>query len=569
MNLKEFKETANTFFNYEESSYTRPEKLDGKEREIMEDIKETGRKLVDGFSELAKKSIFTSAELWQSKSTGWQNSGRLQKNYFWIEFKYTKWKNFPFSVSIFLTKEDDNRICLRLCTEIKEKNSENKQKDLKQYHRILEKPLEQGLRYFKGDNKKSSSSFLSTDTEQKEAIEESKNSKVQISSHLFYLDEYDDEQKLVEELRDISTSLFKYYECIFEDFDIQDNKNQSTKQENKSDQKTDIKLNTILYGPPGTGKTYNSVNYAVAIIEGKNIDEVEKQDYADVKKRFNELISKKQISFVTFHQSFSYEDFIEGIKPNLDDDDLKYHLEDGIFKEICEIADNNSNQNYVLIIDEINRGNISKIFGELITLIEDTKRKGTSEEMTTKLPYSKDLFSVPKNLYLLGTMNTSDRSISIMDTALRRRFNFIEMLPNPEVLKNIDIEGINIACMLEKINQRIEALLDREHTIGHAFFTSLLNTENQDIKHLADIFENKVIPLLQEYFYDDYENIRLILGDNSVDNSTAFIKKEPLPFNLFGDSQDFLPIPEARYKINTEALKNSSSYLKIYTEDEK
>ena len=174
---------------------------------------------------------------------------------------------------------------------------------------------------------------------------------------------------------------------------------------------------------------------------------------------------------------------------------------------------------YVFIIDEINRGNISKIFGELITLIENTKRAGMPEAASALLPYSDEPFSVPSNVYLLGTMNTADRSIALMDTALRRRFQFEEMMPNSQVLRDIQADTVekdgvtlDVAEMLDTINQRIEYLFDREHTIGHAFFTEL--KDDATIEKLASIFMKSVIPLLQEYFYEDYSKIMLILGDN-------------------------------------------------------
>ena len=180
---------------------------------------------------------------------------------------------------------------------------------------------------------------------------------------------------------------------------------------------------------------------------------------------------------------------------------------------------------FCFIIDEINRGNISKIFGELITLIEASKRLGEKEEMTLQLPYSEEAFGVPNNVYIIGTMNTADRSIALMDTALRRRFNFIEMMPTPQVLEKIDqdiMQGISVSKILEVMNHRIAVLYDREHTIGHAYFASLI--EEPSVKKLAEIFKNSIIPLLQEYFYEDYEKIQLVLGDNAKsDNQYKFI----------------------------------------------
>ena len=277
-------------------------------------------------------------------------------------------------------------------------------------------------------------------------------------------------------------------------------------------------LNRILYGPPGTGKTYNSIIEALKIIEG---EKYLNNDYKDKKVRFDELKEAKQIEFVTFHQSFSYEDFVEGIRADTDKEtkQITYNIEPGIFKTIAKKANEDKDNKYVLIIDEINRGNISRIFGELITLIEPSKRLGEAEALTVKLPYSKNQdFGVPNNLYIIGTMNTADRSLALMDTALRRRFDFIEMMPQPELIKDkdnrpIEINGVKIQEMLKVINQRIEALYDREHTIGHAFFMGLNN--NSKIEDLALIFRNKILPLLEEYFFEDWEKITNVLGKNS------------------------------------------------------
>ena len=190
----------------------------------------------------------------------------------------------------------------------------------------------------------------------------------------------------------------------------------------------------------------------------------------------------------------------------LDKKDLKYTIHSGIFKNICERAKNNQDKNYVLIIDEINRGNISKIFGELITLLEPTKRLGESEELKIRLPYSGEEFGVPKNLYILGTMNTADRSIALLDIALRRRFNFIEMPPKYDLLKEkIEVENdkIELRELLKAINNRIEFLLDKDHLIGHSY---LVKVETFD--DLKEVFRNSIMPLLQEYFYDDFEKIK-------------------------------------------------------------
>ena len=215
---------------------------------------------------------------------------------------------------------------------------------------------------------------------------------------------------------------------------------------------------------------------------------------------------------------------------------------------MCNRARNDKENNYVLIIDEINRGNISKIFGELISLIEPSKREGEKEEMEVILPYSKEKFTIPKNLYIIGTMNTADRSIALLDIALRRRFNFIEIMPQYDILK--DVADIKIALLLSTINERIEFLLDREHTIGHSYFLNINTFED-----LVNVFKNYIIPLLQEYFYDDFEKIKSIFDNN------GFITSKNISLNNQRKSI---------YKLNEEALKAPDNYKKIYlpVEDE-
>ena len=494
---------------------------------------------------------------------------------------------------------------------------------------------------------------------------------------------------------------------------------------------TDVELNTILYGPPGTGKTYHTVIYAVAIIENKKLAEVASENYDDVLARYNEYKKNGRIAFTTFHQSFGYEEFIEGIKPVVSDDedgkgDIHYAVASGIFKEFCdkavrhknisqvsdyglnespniwkvslegtgdnptrteclnnnhirigwdaygkditdetdfsvhggknpinafinrmrigdivlscysastidaigvitgdyewhdeyhnykrlrnvnwivknidedimnytdgtsmtlssvyrlsnitlndvlqiiekytvkEIIDTVSNENYVFIIDEINRGNISKIFGELITLIEPYKRIGANEEMTAILPYSAKQFGVPNNVYIIGTMNTADRSIATIDTALRRRFYFKEMLPEPIVLQGVYVEDVSIAEMLLKINKRISVLYDREHTIGHAYFMPL--KANPTVETLARIFENNIIPLLQEYFYEDYEKIRLVLGDNNKPEDEQFIVAKSNDYIALFGNVDIGLDDGYSYEINKDAFKNIEAYRSI------
>ena len=428
-------------------------------------------------------------------------------------------------------------------------------------------------------------------------------------------------------------------------------------------------LNQILFGPPGTGKTFNTINKALEIIDNDFFQQ-NKDDRKTLKDKFEEYKKAGQIEFVTFHQSYGYEEFVEGIKAipvgkegNEDGTEMIYAISDGIFKKLSKksleeflITNNSSNinkkrfilnakslniqaeliqddennfrvlkgskmrkgyatsfeqynyfklrkeveenaklkeeseffifeedylfqslsaassvilgrmsngtidwkeiledininqnqdiKNHILIIDEINRGNISKIFGELITLIEPSKRIRADEEIKVKLPYSNDDFGVPQNLYILGTMNTADRSIALMDTALRRRFEFIEMLPDLEVLNSLEVENINIRLMLEKINQRVEYLYDRDHTIGHAYFMSL--KENQTLEELENIFKNKIIPLLQEYFYDAWDMILMVLGN-------GFIEKEVIKDDIFDYKvDDYLEEEKCKYKIKNK-----------------
>ncbi len=442
--------------------------------------------------------------------------------------------------------------------------------------------------------------------------------------------------------------------------------------------------NLILYGPPGTGKTYQTKAYAVAICDNLDVDDLLKEmrdpeRREEVYARYRELKTQRRVGFTTFHQSFGYEDFIEGIRPNLDDDgsSLTYTLKDGVFREFCKKAESvvssasssvlpryDANPNprvwkmglttgevpdlyerclnegclrlgwddvkpddvdttedikdasrktlsrfqdemqpgdfvvspggagdeyavavvtgefewrpelkaamryrtakwvggidkarlremnggkgltlqtiyelgrvsasqlveamglvsatevkrrdrvpYVFVIDEINRGSVSNIFGELITLLEAGKRKGEPEEESVILPYSGVDFSVPTNVYVIGTMNTADRSIALMDTALRRRFDFVEVMPDPSLFSELDVGGVDVAEMLRVMNARIELLYDREHTLGHAYLMDLM--ERPTVGCLQGIFRDKIMPLLQEYFYDDYSKISSVLG---------------------------------------------------------
>ncbi|EGK8037123.1 AAA domain-containing protein [Campylobacter lari] len=429
--------------------------------------------------------------------------------------------------------------------------------------------------------------------------------------------------------------------------------------------KNNTPLNQILYGPPGTGKTYQTIDKALEIIsKEEKIQIPSKDDRKNRKELFDEYVKNGQIVFTTFHQSYGYEEFIEGIKPILNDDniqELKYEIKDGVFKELCKKAldnrdsiknfnfyidklkektkedDNNpekyfelpntkysiqyrggetfrikfddmsknyrdypvnidnieklyktsstdeiynsayvkailnylklqgledykekdekTNLPYIIIIDEINRGNVSKIFGELITLIEPSKRIDESEGLKVTLPYSGEKFGVPKNVYIIGTMNTADRSITSLDTALRRRFEFIEMMPKPNVLSD-NCEGVNLQELLKAINTRIEYLLDREKTIGHAFFIGIENLEK-----LKKVFQNKIIPLLQEYFYNDYTLIDAVLNENGM------LEKQDINNDYLKNMKDFIERDNGIYKFSNSKDWNKSTFMKIYEND--
>lgn len=227
--------------------------------------------------------------------------------------------------------------------------------------------------------------------------------------------------------------------------------------------------------------------------------------------------------------------------------------------------------NFVLVIDEINRGNISRIFGELITLIEPSKRIGAKEALEVTLPLTGDKFGVPDNLFIIGTMNTADRSLAGLDLALRRRFDFIEMPAKPEELKGVDVDGIDLEFMLTAINQRITALLDKDHCIGHAYFMHLhpeyrpaKAPERASLFELAQVFEHKVLPLLQEYFFEDWQRIRWVLADQTKPDSAAFIIKDKSM-----DAQQLFPgvsqfKPRDCWRINTAVLRQVEAYQRIY-----
>lgn len=269
--------------------------------------------------------------------------------------------------------------------------------------------------------------------------------------------------------------------------------------------------NIILYGAPGTGKTYDAKRIAVELaLTGDCSCNKINSNRESILKDYNQLVGNNRIRMVTFHPSFSYEDFIEGIRPVDCDAGIRYEIGKGVFKKICEDAHDNPDKHYVLIIDEINRGNVAQIFGELITTIEPDKRGGMPEQLSVLLPYSKKMFTVPNNIHLVGTMNTADRSVEALDTALRRRFVFWEIKPEYNLLSK-NVENINLQFMLATINRRLHILKDRDHAIGHAYLLKINN-----ISELRNAFSEKIIPLLQEFFFNKFECIQQVLGNAFV-----------------------------------------------------
>ena len=273
--------------------------------------------------------------------------------------------------------------------------------------------------------------------------------------------------------------------------------------------------NVILYGPPGTGKTYRTRGHALKVCLGLPEDTEE----SVAKDKFAELIRDKRVAFATFHQSYDYSDFIIGFKPVAHENgSMGFKVRKGLLLRIAEEAAKHPEQSYLLIIDEINRGNVSKIFGELITLIESDKRAGASFQVEVTLPCAYEgadgketcQFSLPSNLHFLGTMNTADRSIALLDTALRRRFEFKHTPPQPEMLSK-DLDGINLQTLLTKLNSTLKDKVGQDHQVGHAWFP-LAGNKDATAQDVVDAFKNKILPLLEEWFYDDEKGKLELLG---------------------------------------------------------
>ncbi len=283
----------------------------------------------------------------------------------------------------------------------------------------------------------------------------------------------------------------------------------------------------------------------------------------------------QRYSFVTFHQSYGYEEFVEGLRPMLDEEaeggQVRYEIRPGAFKKLCERARREPQHRFAMVIDEINRGNISKIFGELITLIEADKREGAANALSVLLPYSGEPFSVPRNVDIIGTMNTADRSLALLDTALRRRFEFVPVPPDLAPLQGLRVGEIDVARMLAAINRRIESLYDRDHAIGHAFFTGLRDVAEGPARFAAlkAVFRSRILPLLEEYFFEDWNKIRLVLADNQKPEGMRFVVQADADGaleQLFGDDHGLDEHGvNLRHELDMQAFERPESYVGIYS----
>jgi len=292
----------------------------------------------------------------------------------------------------------------------------------------------------------------------------------------------------------------------------------------------------------------------------------------------------KRYSFVTFHQSYGYEEFVEGLRPVLDGDtatgEIQYEIRAGAFKDLCRKARSAPDQQFAMVIDEINRGNISKIFGELITLIEADKREGAVNAVSVTLPYSGESFSVPANVDIIGTMNTADRSLALLDTALRRRFEFVPVMPDARDEPGAPLTGLRVSLgeqvidvprILDAINQRVEVLYDRDHCIGHAYFSALAQVPDGDERFVAlqQVFSTRILPLLEEYFFEDWQKIRLVLADNQKSPTARFVvegqDQEDELARLFGSDHGMDSYSTKRhYAVQDAAFYNPDAYIGIY-----
>ena len=313
-------------------------------------------------------------------------------------------------------------------------------------------------------------------------------------------------------------------------------------------------------------------------------------DVIDIVKRYKQgpppAGTVTRYGFVTFHQSYGYEEFVEGLRPVLDGDgeagEIQYEIRSGVFKDLCRRARSAPDLRFAMVIDEINRGNISKIFGELITMIEPDKREGAENAISVTLPFSGESFSVPANVDIIGTMNTADRSLALLDTALRRRFEFVPVMPDARDEPGAPLAGLRVSSgeqvidvprMLDAINRRVEALYDRDHCIGHAYFTSLAKVPDGDERLVAlqQVFSTRILPLLEEYFFEDWQKIRLVLADNQKPEAAQFVSEsadhEDDLARLFGDDHGLDSYAtKRRYAVQDAAFSNPDAYIGIYVD---
>lgn len=719
---------------YSYKSYKNPvNETDINEKARLEDLKSKGQNALSLFKDMC---ISLEDENYKNKlSSKWlDGSNRYIRGYLWSELKHKDKMDLPSSISIVAEKKDA-QVRFIIYLEVRDEDANN------EYYARHNKFLDildvdnEDFEYF-GETHKGVSFNELEKSELKKYIEtlldkETKSIRVGKSFSYDFINGNSSDY-IIDNMKDTVSKLKKYYEIAIQEGD--EIKVSTTKNNN-------IPKNVILYGPPGTGKTYNVCNKALEIIDYEKYKDIinNPTKREEVVKEFNKIKEEGLIAFCTFHQSYSYEDFVEGLRSNgsggfvpkdgifkqlcedasikaqkelpkyeFDEDSIGVHKmslgdtsgkEDYIyeyciknncvslgwgenidysncndreeikqifkeqfpeanensfninainrFKQIIKVDDlviisqgnhkaraigkitgeyyydqnteipynhfrkvewlyngesidvkrimkdkvfsqqaiytfynedlkfenikelisdkniENTTKNYVLIIDEINRGNISKIFGELITLIEEDKRIGEKNELKVTLPYSNDSFGVPNNLYIIGTMNTADRSIALLDTALRRRFEFIEYMPKEELLSE-NVEGINVYKLLKTINDRIEFLFDRDHKIGHAYFIK----ENLAFDDLVSIMKNKVIPLLCEYFYDDYEKIELILGGSGKEGDNNYLlNKATIKANsLFKKKLSHIYPDQDKYTVAEEPTPKA--FINIYDDVE-
>lgn len=711
----DFNKIITHLHKYGGKEYKDPESISN--NEVYLDMNESGKHAIEELNKLADR-LADRYDLKSRNKTKWLYGGHKKiRTILWNQLKRDNCENDLTSMTVSAEKRDE-QIQFLIFVKLLEKRAQVN--DLNCHHRILDRPLAENSPYnyyIKRSTSRESEVTYETASKIKDKLKNGEYIKAEVVYCI--TDKKIKRQSLTNEM------VYQRLEAAFGD--LLDYYNLVTDEEKETNEEIMYDGNMILYGPPGTGKTYNTVIYAVAIIEGKSIESLHREEFSAVLSRYHHYKRSSQISFTTFHQSFGYEEFIEGIKPVLDEEQgggIQYKIESGIFKDFCEqaqqlkvtagtdsletnyrlwkislggsgmndvkedcfknnririgwdsfgedmgeeypagkaadslynfyeemsvgdivfslcdrkhidgigiitgnaewlddesyfkrsrevnwiatniheyIYDINGNknlvqqtiyelkriskdavneliirysqneqvkveenkQNYVFIIDEINRGNISKILGELITLLEPTKRLGASEQMKARLPYSQEEFGIPQNVYILGTMNTADRSIAMMDTALRRRFRFIEMMPDEQLLKDIKIGSIEVHKMLYAMNRRIEMLYDREHMIGHAYFMELKN--DATLRKLGDIFRSAIIPLLQEYFFEDYEKIQLVLGDNNKADDCKFVLNQTVQVNSLFRGNPNIDVPEYKYTIQLSAFNKETSYLGIY-----